>query len=97
MQIAPTLFIKAAPVPLAIGMREQLRAAGLPVAKIGPFLRWWCSRGPYLKTLTAGAARFGLDGRPCGEVSDQEAMERRNSTSQSSRLKGKGISPAATR
>lgn len=78
--LAPTLFEREAPKPLAIGVGAPLRAAlGLSVRQMRGLLAWWTGRYAYQVALAAGGARYALDGTPEGEISaaDQETAQAR--------------------
>jgi hypothetical protein len=62
------------PLPLAIGVSVDIRAAlGLSPSECGVLMRWWC-RGPlYLRALAApGSQRHKLDGTVVGPVAEDE-------------------------
>ena len=55
------------PVPLKIGIREDL-AADIGAEDARRILAIWCRRAEYQATLIAGAPRYDLTGVPVGEV-----------------------------
>jgi hypothetical protein len=55
------------PVPLKIGIREDL-AAGIGAKDARRILAMWCRRAEYQAALIAGAPRYDLTGVPVGEV-----------------------------
>jgi hypothetical protein len=73
MQAAfPLVFDIDMPVPLAIGVHAQVRdALGISDEAASDALRWWVQRAAYRAARTAGGPRYGLDGEPAGEVSDE--------------------------
>lgn len=75
----PTIFDTAYPVPLAVGIHMQLRAArdagtfDLSNAQIGLGMVHWTHRDTYLAAVAAGGFRINLDGTPTGGVSAEHA------------------------
>src|SRR5690349_7064569 len=70
----PAMFVKKEPVPLALGIREQLLAAFPDVERptLHRFMQFWTSQLAYLKAMSAkGAVRHNLDGTDAGPVSDE--------------------------
>lgn len=68
----PLTFDLDMPVPLAIGIHAQVRdALAISDEAAGDALRWWCHRAAYRAARMAGGHRYGLDGEPAGEVSDE--------------------------
>lgn len=67
----PTVFDKAAPLPLAVDAHLEIRR-DFPKASrkvIRRFMRVWCLRGAYLRAVLApGAVRHHIDGRPARRV-----------------------------
>lgn len=72
----PHLFNSMKPVPLAIGIHDTLLAAApdFTADQLKRVLASWCKRPRYLATLTAGAARHGLDGAN-GQVTEEQAAD----------------------
>lgn len=73
--IHPGLFDLERPVPFAVGISDELRAAYPAVPRVvlkGLF--WWLTRRrAYLESCKTGVPRFGLNG-VAGTVSEREAM-----------------------
>jgi sRNA-binding protein len=60
--------------PLKIGIKEDIAAAGvMPTEDIKPALRLYVRRLMYQRALAAGGCRYSLDGKPCGEVTAEQA------------------------
>ena len=79
-QLSPVLFAAKKPVPLAIGIFEAIverlaldadaekeRGSDLRV-----ILSQYVNRYRYQKALRDGTQRFGLDGKPAGEVTEEQ-------------------------
>ena len=69
------LFDERDPVPLAVGVREQLLAAFPEVdsKRVRHGIAGWCQRMGYLAALTVeGAMRKNLDGSEAGPVSERD-------------------------
>lgn len=63
------------PVPLAVGLRQQLRAAIPPLAterKLRRAITWWCHSPAYLEAVAAGQERRNIDGTPSGDYPSAE-------------------------
>lgn len=75
--LAPTLFDRTQPKPLAIGIATVIEQTipDLAPARLQVFMRWWCSRTNYLEAIAAGGVRFALDGSEAGEVSPTAIAE----------------------
>lgn len=60
----PTLFDAKNPIPLAIGIAEELLNAipNITIKQIKQILGYWCNRPRYLKTIITHDERYGLDG-----------------------------------
>jgi len=59
--------------PLKVGIDKDLVASGVVTAReVGLVLRLYTCRRSYQLALAAGGARYGLDGRPSGEVSPEQ-------------------------
>ena len=78
---APVVFTRPSrPVPLQIGIREEMlaRYPNADEAKVGRFLRIWCSQLFYRRALTVGRARYSLDYQITDAVTeDAEARAKR--------------------
>jgi sRNA-binding protein len=57
------------PLPSAIGMSEQVQAAGLTKEDAEQLLRWSTRRREYAAALNGGGSRYDLDGSAAGKVS----------------------------
>jgi hypothetical protein len=70
----PLLFDADRPLPLAIGVSVDIRAAlGLSRSECGVLMRWWCQGPLYLRALAApGSQRHKLDGTVVGPVAENE-------------------------
>jgi sRNA-binding protein len=70
----PDVFNVKKPVPLAIGINDSLLEAmpDITAVQLRRVLVNWCNRPYYLKTLTAGADRHGLEGMQ-GSVTEEQA------------------------
>ncbi|HDS4345625.1 TPA: ProQ/FinO family protein [Enterobacter hormaechei subsp. steigerwaltii] len=72
----PEAFTPDAPRPIAIGIfemaLEDIKARGLSVPrhKLTSALTAYCASPAYRSALLTETHRIGLDGQPCGEVSD---------------------------
>lgn len=67
----PDLFRPDNPKPLKLGIHADMRSdCGLSGAKIRRGLREWTRHVNYLSTLAEGGPRYGIDGKPCGEISE---------------------------
>jgi ProP effector len=67
----PQTFSRRDPRPLKIGMHADLRAAldgTVEPRDLKSALAGYTSSARYLRTLSAGASRIGLDGKPAGTV-----------------------------
>ena len=60
--------------PLAIGIHKAILAAHSEIAKeaLRITLKRHVSSTKYLKSVSAGGARFGLDGLPAGEITPEQ-------------------------
>ena len=68
----PLVFDIDLPVPLAIGIHEQVRdELGISDEAASDAVRWWCHRAAYRTARMAGGPRYGLNAEPAGEVSDE--------------------------
>lgn len=56
------------PLPLKIGIREDLVAIGYEPEAVQRFLRRWCSQPEYQAALVSGGSRYDLDGQVCGAI-----------------------------
>jgi ProP effector len=68
----PGIFERHAPKPLALGTTRSLieQVPDIPPWELRAFIRFWCSRRRYLEAVARGGARFDLDGKAAGEVSE---------------------------
>jgi sRNA-binding protein len=71
-QLYPEAF--SLPVPLKVGVHEDLVAAGHEKHVVGNALRYWATSPAYLHSLKRGGPRIALDGTPCGEVEADERL-----------------------
>jgi ProP effector len=72
----PATFRRRGPrLPLAVGIRQQLQATmpEIPSNAICRSLSSYCSAPAYLRAIIAGATRVGLDGKPAGTVTAEQA------------------------
>jgi ProP effector len=58
--------------PLAIGIYQEI-VGDVPDPRVKRALATYCRHGAYLRTLTEGVARIGLDGQPYGVVTAEQA------------------------
>ena len=75
VQTYPTLFDRARPKPLAIGIHQALlktRPEGTSKTTVRRFLARWTHRKAYRQALAAGGHRFRLNGVPDGCVSAEQ-------------------------
>lgn len=77
----PALFRPDNPLPLAVGIHNAMHLdCGMSKTQVRRALRAWTSTPKYLAALaSAGGPRYGIDGKPCGEITEQEqasAVER---------------------
>jgi len=70
----PDLFNVKKPVPLAIGINDALLEAmpDITAVQLRRVLVYWCNRPYYLKAMTAGADRHGLECMQ-GSVTEEQA------------------------
>jgi len=64
--------------PLKVGIFRDIvedGTSGLPAGKVRLFLSIWTRSTSYLNGVARGRHRVGLDGTPCGKVSNENAME----------------------
>jgi sRNA-binding protein len=65
-------------VPLVYGVHRQIaEEQGLTVAEVQSALAFWINGVRYVTAITRGGARYGLDGKTDGVVTDAEAAEAR--------------------
>src|SRR6476619_4682348 len=72
----PKAFTAGTPRPLALGIHLDLAADGRFTAEqIGRLVGVYCGRPRYLRALTSGSFRVGLDGKPTAVrvTTDEEA------------------------
>ena len=70
----PVLFDPERAKPLKIGAGNELaksRPEGTSHATARAALKRWTSSPAYLRALAAGGSRYGLDGEPIGEVTEE--------------------------
>jgi ProP effector len=83
----PAVFNPDTPLPLKIGVHDDLLQAGLPFSnkRIRSAVGHWCSRPEYQKRLAAGGQRYNLQGKPAEKISAEhrEAAAERLSEKQS--------------
>ncbi len=77
---SPEVWNPARPVPLAIGIRQQLYPIGearrISRRAVRRFLAQWTSAPAYHSALCQpGSRRFNLDGSPAGEVSEEHRQQ----------------------
>jgi ProP effector len=63
------------PKPLALGISNDILAAGFPSEGLERGLRWYAQGFSYLRAMRAGAARINLDGAAAGVVSAEHAAQ----------------------
>ena len=70
----PDVFNVKKPVPLAIGINDSLLEAmpDITAVQLRRVLVYWCNRPYYLKAMTAGADRHGLECMQ-GSVTEEQA------------------------
>lgn len=69
----PGLFDFLDPKPLAHGSIPDIADyLDIDINEVGPTIRWWTQRRPYLRALVAGCSRYNLDGVEDGIVSPEE-------------------------
>lgn len=74
----PAVFKIPPVVPLAYGVHRQIaEEQGLTVAEVQSALAFWINGVRYTTAIARGGARYGLDGKPDGVVTDAEAAEAR--------------------
>jgi ProQ/FINO family len=71
-ELAPAVFDADKPVPLAIGVHEQLTELGLSAKETGDLLRWWTRRHEYYTALARGGSRYNLDASVAGPVGTED-------------------------
>jgi ProQ/FINO family len=71
-ELAPIVFDAEKPVPLAIGVHEQLAELGLSAKETGGLLRWWTRRREYYAALARGGSRYNLDASVAGPISTED-------------------------
>lgn len=74
-RIHPNLFDLQNPVPFKIGFADDFLALypELPAFSFRMMMRWLTVRRAYLTACKAGAARYGVDGKMAGVVSEKDA------------------------
>jgi len=78
--LCPQLFNVESPKPLKVGIgkdvRRLIRDKGLdiPNNQISTGLMAYTQAEAYQRALSEGGLRFGLDGQPCGEVTDEQKV-----------------------
>jgi ProP effector len=74
----PAVFKIPPVVPLAHGVHRQIaEEQGLSLAEVRSALAFWINGLRYITAIARGGARYGLDGKPDGVVTDAEAAEAR--------------------
>ena len=61
------------PKPLKVGIRRDLVAARVSEQDADVFMTWLTRTPEYLRAQVEGATRIDLQGKPCGEVSADNA------------------------
>ncbi len=86
----PNIINMQNPVILAIGIHKELaKEVKLSNQSIGKWVSWYIRKSKYYINHKEGAARFNLNGEPCGTISEKEinlADARKNSVN----IKNKG-------
>ncbi len=67
----PAVFDPDAPLPLVIGIHEQLGEL-IGVDNARGLLRWWTGWPPYLAAVAAGGKRYHLDGTEAGAITERQ-------------------------
>ncbi|MGI9274216.1 MAG: ProQ/FINO family protein [Endozoicomonas sp.] len=71
----PEAFRVSSPRPLKVGIHNDMKQTGeYPVAVIKSALKFFTSQERYLLSIKPGRNRIGLDGKPCGKVKLNEAV-----------------------
>lgn len=70
----PALWDHGAPIPLKIGIHDDIVRLGHPGGDVGRLLKWWTQRPAYFVAIKAGGPRYNLDGQPEGEVSEEHQL-----------------------
>ena len=85
MRVFPVFRVNPIP-PLKIGILTDVLAGPLPEGvtrtKVRLFLSGVCRDKLYRSRFRAGAPRYGLDGEPCGAVTEQEYEQARSEMNQ---------------
>lgn len=69
----PRLFDPDGPLPLALGIHNAMHLdCGMSKTQVRRALRVWTLTLNYLSALAKGGPRYGIDGKPCGEITEQE-------------------------
>jgi sRNA-binding protein len=71
----PTLFVTPLPLPFAVGVGKQIIAsvpATMSKKPVRRAMQAWCNRQAYYKAILNGADRYGLDGKPAGEITEKD-------------------------
>ena len=71
----PQTFSRRAPKPLKVGVYADILAAlgdTVQLRDLKSALRAYTSNARYLRALSAGACRVGLDGKPAGTVTPED-------------------------
>jgi hypothetical protein len=72
VDLAPDLFKYASPVPLAIGIDQQIAELGMERQTVSDVLSWWTRTSGYRAAVVKGGHRFNLDGSVAGEISAKD-------------------------
>jgi ProP effector len=96
----PQTFIRGGPKPLKIGIYDDALSALGDAARtrdLKSALRAYTSTARYLRSLSAGAPRVGLDGKPAGMVTPEEESAAKKRLADSAKLIAPGAEVATAR
>ena len=73
-ELYPTAFDANNPVPLAVGIRQSIVAAGhkIPSSALNHFLYHWASKPAYRMSIIKGEFRINLDGSKGDDITRQD-------------------------